>query len=670
MDIKLPMMHIKLFFNKNIKITEIKLIVYLFFLVVFSACYNINDNLFFESGSNRRVNTSIDTIKLLVFANDPPFTQKQADGKVVGFYTQLAKNISNRSNIPIKILYLEKEKIFNTLYRDSTVVALGVYDIPIYRRDFLLSYPYASTGDTISSFYKEGITLKEYLKLHKNSQNLPILDVPICLAANKNGREVLDVVSEIMLDLKQEGKIDELKVNNFTSYNIGTEKIIMCVLLVLGFLVFLVLAYIIYKIVKKKHKHLASVDEYAILIGKIIPMGIIIVRPFENLYTKDNFYKKIRRFFISEKSIYNKKIFYSSENIRKLFDGNNPRLNELLDLYVPEKREDIINISKNVLETGEPISFYEKLKFSDGEMSENLIKMKRISLNDEYYLFVTNSNVTDLKNAQNLASENNKKMDNFLSIINHEIRTPLNTIVGFSNILNELNKEDKPSILKLILDKSKQLSSMISNILIYSKLQSNTFKIITKDVDIVEILRSRKSKFEYRFGEKEGVNIKLYLPYEAYTIRCDYTIISYIYKVLLSNAGSFTENGEILCGFKRIEDSTIIFVQDSGNGISYKDVNLVFERFSKVDNYSPGLGIGMSIAFEFTKLLPNGKIGFFSEIGKGSTFWVSFEICDDNASYPLNIFSEIELMDEKMKEGIWYEKDDNGIMVLKGGNNE
>jgi len=663
-------MCVKLMFYIKKTPCKIKFIIYFYFIISLCACYNINQNLSFKTDLDTSFNSSLDTITLLVFEYDPPFTYKDSEGKISGFYSHLAKNISNKCKVPCKIKHLSKENLFRTLYKDSTVVALGVYDIPIYRRDFLLSSPYASTEDAISPFYDNGINLKEYLKLNRNTQSVAIRGVPICLAANKYGQDVFDIVNEVMLDLKEHGKIEKLKDNNFIRLNIDTDKIILYISIIFGILVSLLLAYIISKIVKQQRKHLASVDEYAILIGKIIPIGIIIVRSSKKNQTDRNFYFLLKKLFTSKNSKYNKRIFYCSENFKHFFNDKNPTLKDVLDIFSLRRREEIIKISEDVFKTGKIVKFYEKFHFPNQKDSESLITIKRIFLNSEYYIFTTISNVTDLRNAQNLASENNKKMDNFLSIINHEIRTPLNTIVGFSNILNELSENEKPSIIKLISEKSNQLSGMISNILIYAKLQSGTFTIILKKIDIVQILQMRKLKFHDKYNDKKNVNLKLYIPFDTYTIESDFTVISYLYKVLLSNAENFTENGEILYGFNCIEENTVLFVKDSGKGISYKDANIVFERFSKVDIYTQGLGIGMSIALELTKLLPDGKIGFYSELGKGSTFWVSFSICDDRVSCSENLSSEVQLLSKNMYKGKWYEKDENGIMVLRGGNNE
>ena len=91
---------------------------------------------------------------------------------------------------------------------------------------------------------------------------------------------------------------------------------------------------------------------------------------------------------------------------------------------------------------------------------------------------------------------------------------------------------------------------------------------------------------------------------------------------LINNAKKFTTKGYILLGY-RVEDSghTVIFVEDTGSGISDENLGHIFERFYKADNFTQGAGLGLSICQTIVERL-NGTITVTSKLGKGTRFEV------------------------------------------------
>jgi signal transduction histidine kinase len=96
----------------------------------------------------------------------------------------------------------------------------------------------------------------------------------------------------------------------------------------------------------------------------------------------------------------------------------------------------------------------------------------------------------------------------------------------------------------------------------------------------------------------------------------------------INNALKFTSEGQITLGYDLIEEGRIkFFVNDSGCGISSKDIKTVFERFVKLNTFVQGTGLGLSICKSIIDQL-NGEIGADSEVGKGSCFWFILPIAD------------------------------------------
>jgi len=98
---------------------------------------------------------------------------------------------------------------------------------------------------------------------------------------------------------------------------------------------------------------------------------------------------------------------------------------------------------------------------------------------------------------------------------------------------------------------------------------------------------------------------------------------------LLSNAIKFTLNGRVEIGYYIDSFDIVIYVKDTGIGISADHIEKIFERFYQSErsiarNYE-GNGLGLAICKELTKLL-GGSIKVDSELGKGSTFYFSMPV--------------------------------------------
>ena len=92
---------------------------------------------------------------------------------------------------------------------------------------------------------------------------------------------------------------------------------------------------------------------------------------------------------------------------------------------------------------------------------------------------------------------------------------------------------------------------------------------------------------------------------------------------LINNAAKFTGSGFITFGYEEDEEPgyTRIFVEDTGVGISEEGIRHIFERFYKVDNFTQGAGLGLSICQTIVERL-KGTISVTSEVGKGTRFTV------------------------------------------------
>lgn len=217
------------------------------------------------------------------------------------------------------------------------------------------------------------------------------------------------------------------------------------------------------------------------------------------------------------------------------------------------------------------------------------------------------------------ADESNRLKSAFLANISHEIRTPLNAIVGFSSQLAYADdKEEAHAYMKIIETNNALLLQLISDILDLSKIESGQLDFHYSETDIVQVCRNLKQEYQPKI--KEGISLQCELPDKECIIYTERHRLAQAISNFLSNAAKFTEKGHICFGYEHITAGLRFFVKDTGKGIADEDLPKVFARFEKIDNFTPGNGLGMSICKGIIEKM-NGEIGVKSELGKGSTFW-------------------------------------------------
>lgn len=239
---------------------------------------------------------------------------------------------------------------------------------------------------------------------------------------------------------------------------------------------------------------------------------------------------------------------------------------------------------------------------------------------------------TELKEAKELAEQNEKLKTAFMCNMSHEIRTPMNAIIGFSNFLadDSLEPSKRDEFIQHIKNAGKRLLQIINDIIDISKIEANQLQIHTEKCNLYSIIKSSYESFLQSETLKEKPELFL-LPnippdLSSLFIKTDTTRLNQVLDNLLSNAIKYTHKGFIEFGFNltgiKNREWIRFYVKDTGIGIPQDKQELVFERFRQVEEleYHEGAGIGLSIAKGIVELL-GGSIWFDSEIGKGSTFY-------------------------------------------------
>ena len=189
----------------------------------------------------------------------------------------------------------------------------------------------------------------------------------------------------------------------------------------------------------------------------------------------------------------------------------------------------------------------------------------------------------------------------FIANVSHDLRTPMTTIIGFvEGIMDGTIPEEKRQwYLSIVLDESRRLSRIVTDLLDLSKLEQGSFNIEPREFDINELMRLSIIKFEKRITEK---NISLTVGFETENMRvdADKDAIQRVITNLFDNAIKFTPEGGFIDVNTGVKDgSAYVSIQNSGLGIEKKDLMHIFDRFYKSDKSRSldknGAGLGLYI---------------------------------------------------------------------------
>lgn len=233
-----------------------------------------------------------------------------------------------------------------------------------------------------------------------------------------------------------------------------------------------------------------------------------------------------------------------------------------------------------------------------------------------------------LKAAKEQAERSEYLKTSFLANISHEIRTPLNAIVGFSQLIAEVeNPEDKAEFCRIIQENNDRLLHLVNELLDLSKIEANMVVFNLQPIGMNELLKTVYDSFSLRCPtDVQLVNESLDTEHYIYA---DKNRTVQIISNLIDNALKYTKYGSIRIGYKQVGDYIEIYTTDTGKGIKPELLDSIFSRFVKADENVHGTGLGLSICKMLVEKM-GGEIGVKSELGKGTTFKFTLPIFKGN----------------------------------------
>lgn len=251
-----------------------------------------------------------------------------------------------------------------------------------------------------------------------------------------------------------------------------------------------------------------------------------------------------------------------------------------------------------------------------------------------YTLYLKNNYVKQYQ----MALKSDQLKSAFLANFSHEIRTPLNSIIGFSDLITfeDIEPKEKEKYNQIIQNNSNDLLMLIEDIVDLSMIESSELKLVQSSFNIDTFMESLFQEYIPKSLDLKNIELIYNKNNSGIILHTDLLRLKQILRNLLDNALKYTEKGEIKFGYTHsIKKNKITFyVNDTGIGIKGKDIELIFERFMKIENKTEvyrGVGVGLHLSKRIAEFL-GGNIRVESTFGKGSTFFLSLPVTLKNHS--------------------------------------
>lgn len=206
----------------------------------------------------------------------------------------------------------------------------------------------------------------------------------------------------------------------------------------------------------------------------------------------------------------------------------------------------------------------------------------------------------------------------FMKSMKHEIRTPLNGIMGFSQLLSSMfgDNPDAKQMTDVIEKQSTLLAKIIDDILEIA--DADTLNPVAENFPLDTMIEENVAMA--RQVTAPGVQLDYKPEKEDCIVNTDRNLLSRVLSKVLDNAAKFTTEGNIVVGTHYADDKFSIIVEDTGCGIPEDKAEVVFEQFTKLDEFSQGTGMGLTLARAIMEKLGGGIFVDTSYSGKGSRF--------------------------------------------------
>lgn len=228
----------------------------------------------------------------------------------------------------------------------------------------------------------------------------------------------------------------------------------------------------------------------------------------------------------------------------------------------------------------------------------------------------------ELREQTEKAQDSGRQKTVFLANMTHELRTPLNAVNGFADLLKlgVITPQEKEQYVGIMMHSCTMLIAMVDNILQLSMIDTDGIKLHPRQVDFsVSFDISAKEMKRFINKYETDVDLQTVNPMEHLVLTLDYDRIMQVLEIFAGNASKFTKTGYIRMGYTYDDGWLTVYCEDTGCGIPADKQEEIFHRFVKLNDFTQGTGLGLSVAQAIADAM-NATISLKSEEGKGSTF--------------------------------------------------
>lgn len=231
--------------------------------------------------------------------------------------------------------------------------------------------------------------------------------------------------------------------------------------------------------------------------------------------------------------------------------------------------------------------------------------------------------------AKSKAEEADHKKAAFIQDLSHQIRTPLNIIGGFTQVLRDehetMDETEVSAITHDIMQNSHTISNIIDNWMRTLALEGIDQVERNDDISCNEVCETAAETITLRHPDTVTLKVEHHVP-DSLHIVTDKGCLLKVLSELLHNANKYTREGSITISCIQPDSQSVCFmVSDTGPGIAEEHHEHVFSQFTKLDDFSEGLGMGLTLCRKLAGLL-GGHITLDAAYTKGARFVLTLPV--------------------------------------------
>lgn len=212
--------------------------------------------------------------------------------------------------------------------------------------------------------------------------------------------------------------------------------------------------------------------------------------------------------------------------------------------------------------------------------------------------------------------------------ISHDLRTPLTMIGGYAEVMRDIPDENTPENMQIIIDETNRLTSLVNEVLEFSRIQAGNKAIQTSEYELTEQLHSVCERVS-KMVRADGYTV-IFNNMERVNVNADEQAVAQVTYNLLGNALTYTGEDRKVTVRQEVKENVVrVSIADSGSGISEEELPYIWDRYYRTkDSHKRaviGSGLGLSIVRGILEK-HGASYGVDSIPGTGTSFWFELPI--------------------------------------------